>query len=273
MIVGTQSYTWYQAYQEAQGKRLSEHWDQVLAQVAQSGCQAFENSADAIATPELAEAMGRLLAKHGLTMPSVYAGSRLHDERWEESVEQVLEQARLAKSLGTTVLVTNPQPLPQDKTDDQLRLQAKALDTLGGELRKLGLRLAFHNHSVEMRASAREFHHMMLGTDPAHVGLCLDTHWIYRGAGNSQVALYDIVQLYGPRLASLHLRQSRAGIWTQTLCDGDIDYRPLVAILRGLRFDGPLIMEQAVEQGTPTDLPPVERERQSRQWVHSVFGV
>jgi inosose dehydratase len=273
MIVGTQSYTWYQAYQEAQGKPLSEHWDEILAQVAEAGCQAFENTVDAIATPELAEAMGRLLAKHGLTMPSVYAGSRLHDERWEESVTEVLERAQFARQLGATVLVTNPQPLPQDKTDAELRIQAKALDILGRELRGLGLRLAFHNHSVEMRASAREFHHMLLGTDPAHVGLCLDTHWIYRGAGNSEVALYDIVQLYGARIASLHLRQSRHGIWTQSLCAGDIDYSPLVASLRALRFDGPLIMEQAVEVGTPRDLPAVERERLSRQWVRAVFGV
>jgi inosose dehydratase len=124
-----------------------------------------------------------------------------------------------------------------------------------------------------MRASAREFHHMMLGTDPAQVGLCLDAHWIYRGAGNSQVALYDIVQLYGSRIASLHLRQSRGGVWTQALGDGDIDYQPLVARLRELRFAGPLIMEQAVEKGTPTDLPPVERERQSRAWVRAMFGV
>ena len=271
MIVGTQSYVWHQICQET-GKNLSEHWDEVLAQVAQSGCQAFESTGDAIATPELAEAMGCLLARHGLAMPSVYAGSRLHDERWEESVKEVLAGAKLAKQLGATVLVTNPQPLQQDKTDDQLRLQAKALDALGRELKEIGLRLAFHNHSPEMRAGAREFHHMMLGTDPAHVGLCLDAHWIYRGAGNSEVALYDIVQLYGSRIVSLHLRQSREGVWTQTLCEGDIDYQPLVAALHNLNFDGPLIMEQAIEQGTPTDLPPVERERISRDWVRSVFG-
>ncbi len=113
---------------------------------------------------------------------------------------------------------------------------------------------------------------MMLGTDPAHVGLCLDAHWIYRGAGNSEVALYDIVKLYGPRIASLHLRQSRGGVWAQTLGDGDIDYRPLAAALRALSFDGPAILEQCFEEGTPSDLPPVERERRSRQWVRGMFG-
>jgi inosose dehydratase len=272
MIVGTQSYVWFQVYQ-AQGKKLEDHWDEILGQVAAAGCEAFEHTVDALATPEQAETMGRLLAKHGLRMPSAYAGSRLHDERWEESVGQVLSRAAFAKQLGASVLITNPQPLSQDKTEAQLETQARALDTLGRELAARGLRLAFHNHSPEMRASAREFHHMMVGTSPAHVGLCLDAHWIYRGAGNSQVALFDIVRLYGERIASLHLRQSRQGTWTQTLSDGDIDYHRLAAVLQHLAFNGPLIMEQAVETGTPTDLPAVERERQSRQWVRQVFGV
>jgi hypothetical protein len=58
--------------------------------------------------------------------------------------------------------------------------------------------------------------------------------------------------------------------WDEVLA---IDYQPLVARLRELRFAGPLIMEQAVEKGTPTDLPPLERERQSRAWVRAMFGV
>ncbi|OGV72741.1 MAG: hypothetical protein A3K19_02890 [Lentisphaerae bacterium RIFOXYB12_FULL_65_16] len=272
MIVGTQSYTWHQVCAE-QGKKLNDHWADVLPLVAQSGCQAIEHNSDAIGSPELADRMAALLAQHGLKMPSVYAGSRLHDDGWEQSVATVLKQALFAKQLGASVLVTNPQPLQQDKTDAELRCQAEAMNTLGRELAAMGIRLAFHNHTPEMRASAREFHHMMLGTDPKHVGLCLDTHWIYRGAGNSQVALYDIVKLYGARIASLHIRQSRDGIWAQTLCDGDIDYRPLVATLRDLRFTGPMIMEQAIEKGTPTDLAPVERERRSREWVRQVFGV
>lgn len=205
-------------------------------------------------------------------MPSIYAGSRLHDAGWEQNVREVLAKAVFAKQLGATVLITNPQPLPRDKTDAELECQAHGLEVLGKELAGMGLRLAFHNHSPEMKASAREFHHMLVGTDPRHVGLCLDAHWIYRGAGNSQVALFDIVRLYGPRIVSLHLRQSREGVWTQSMGDGDIDYRRLAAMLRDLRFDGPAILEQAIEAGTPTDLPPSERERASRQYVRDVFG-
>ena len=61
-----------------------------------------------------------------------------------------------------------------------------------------------------------------LGTDPEHVTLCLDAHWICRGAGNSAVALFDVVKLYGPRVTELHLRQSVDNVWTEALSEGDI---------------------------------------------------
>ena len=120
--------------------------------------------------------------------------------------------------------MTNPSPIrwggPQSKTDDQLKLQARLLSQLGARLSDLGLVLAYHNHDAELRHAAREFHHMMLGTDPSTVTLCLDAHWIYRGSGNSSVALFDVLKLYGPRISELHLRQSRDGVWTEDLCDG-----------------------------------------------------
>jgi inosose dehydratase len=53
--------------------------------------------------------------------------------------------------------------------------------------------------------AAREFHHMMAGTDPDKVSLCLDAHWIYRGSGNSSVALFDVLKLYGSRTREIHL--------------------------------------------------------------------
>jgi inosose dehydratase len=79
----------------------------------------------------------------------------------------------------------------ENKSDaEQLAEQAENLDRLGAELKKRGMTLAYHTHDVELRAAAREFHHMLLATNPANVSLCLDVHWVYRGSGNSQVALF-----------------------------------------------------------------------------------
>jgi inosose dehydratase len=173
-------------------------------------------------------------------------------------------------------LVTNPSPIrwgaPQDKNDDQLKVQAAALDHLGARVRALGLVLAYHNHDMELRNAAREFHHMLLGTDPRNLSFCLDAHWVYRGSGNSSVALFDVLRLYGPRVVELHLRQSAGGIWTETLCDGDIDYRALAKYLAGIGVRPHLVLEQAPEKGTPNTMDAVESHRRSRAYAAAVFA-
>ena len=184
--------------------------------------------------------------------------------------------AEKAKRAGTAIIVTNPSPIrwggPESKTDDQLRVQAAALEKLGRQLDTMGLQLAYHNHDAELRNAAREFHHMMVGTDPKYVTLCLDAHWIYRGSGNSSVALFDILEMYGPRVTELHLRQSVNQVWTEAFGDGDIDYRALARHLLAIGLKPHLVLEQAVEQGSPHTMDPVEAHRRSSEYAREVFA-
>lgn len=267
--VGTQSYSWFQIYQEL-GKNHREHLDEIFAQVREAGIEMWEGWVE---SEEDAAVQKKLLDKHGLRMRSIYVGSQLHTADWEKSVERIVRQSHWAKAIGVEVVVTNPNPINGDKTDDQLKTQAHALDVLGGQLASQGIQLAYHTHTPEMKNAAREFHHMMLGTDPGHLGLCLDAHWVFRGAGDSQVALYDIVKLYAFRIREVHLRQSKAGVWTEALGEGDIDYKPLAALLNEMDFAGPLIIEQCVEKGTPRGMSGVERQKLSRQYVKKTFGI
>ncbi len=117
---------------------------------------------------------------------------------------------------------------------------------------------------LELREAAREFHHMMLATDPKHVTLCLDAHWIYRGAGNSAVALFDVVQLYGRRVSELHIRQSVDNVWTETVCEGDIDYAALTRKLERWVCSPHLVLEQSVEKETPQHLGVVAAHQASK---------
>ena len=102
---------------------------------------------------------------------------------------------------------------------------------------------------------------MMLATEPGCLSLCLDAHWVYRGAGHSQVALFDVVKLYGQRVAELHLRQSKGNVWSETFGDGDIDYRALWKALAGSGVEPLLVLEQGPEQGTPQTIEIAEAHR------------
>ena len=173
-------------------------------------------------------------------------------------------------------MVTNPSPIkwggPENKTDDQIKFQAEKLDALGAGLRKLGLTLAYHNHDMELRNAAREFHHMLTATDPANVKFCLDAHWVFRGSGDSQVALFDAVTHYADRIVELHLRQSKGGVWTEAFEDGDIDYARLWKVLTAKKLAPLLVLEQAVEAKSAHTLDAVAAHKKSVAFARKLFA-
>ena len=271
--IATNVYPWMTFY-EREDKDFMASLDAGLAAIASTGIEGFEPIAN---NPGDIDKLAPLLKKHKLQMRSLYVNSTLHEKaQIDASIESILAIAARARSVGTRIILTNPNPISWDgktaKDDEQLRLQAGALNRLGGELKKLGLKLSYHNHDMEMRNSAREFHHMMLGTDPSLVSLCLDAHWIYRGSGNSNVALFDIVKLYGRRINEIHIRQSKENIWTEELCNGDINYGALFTEVFKMCKEPHLVLEQSVEAESPKTMEAAEAHKKSVGYVLKVLA-
>jgi len=265
-------YSWVTFF-ERDGRDFKGNLATGLAEVAAGGLQGYEPS---ITAPSEIASLKPLLEDCRLELRSIYVNTTLHEERLaESSLETVLGIAEAARKSGIGILVTNPSPIrwgsAEDKTDAQLMTQSRNLQKLGEKLSSLGLVLAYHNHDPEFRQGAREFHHMMVGTDPRHVRLCLDCHWVFRGAGNSQVALFDVIQLYGKRVVELHIRQSENGVWTESLGPGDLDYPQIVDRLSGLGVQPHLVLEQAPEKGTPRTMNALECHKRSVAYARSVF--
>jgi inosose dehydratase len=114
---------------------------------------------------------------------------------------------------------------------------------------------------------------MMNGTDPANVSLCFDVHWVYRGADNSEVACFDIAKLYADRIVEYHLRQSIDHIWSESFDDGDIDYAAIIKVVQAANGQSPhIVLEQAVESGTPQTMSTVEAFKKSVSYTRALFG-
>lgn len=271
--LATNQYPWYTFYQR-EGKDYGKLMDVAFGEMAASGMDGLEPIIDG---PAQVDGLAALLRKHGLQMRSFYVNSTLHTPDADKSIDHILAIAGKAKAaLGTKIVVTNPSPIrwggPENKDDAQLRAQAAAMNRLGEKLSAIGVILSYHNHDIELRNAAREFHHMMVGTDPRYVTLCLDAHWIYRGSGNSAVALFDVLKLYAPRISELHLRQSASNIWTEAFGEGDIDYPALAQHIQSLGIKPHVVLEQAVENGTPKTMEAVEAHRRGAQYARRIFA-
>lgn len=270
--VACQQYTWF-SYFNREGKSWMKDPNASLKAFLESGLTGYEPSFD---NASEVSKLKKSLDWYKIWSKSMYVNSVLHEPQLvEQNISDILAIAEEAKKVGIEILVTNPMPIkwggPENKDDEQLKTQAIALNLLGKQLKEIGVTLAYHNHDAEMRESAREFHHMLTGTNPEYVKLCLDAHWIYRGSGNSQVALFDIVQVYANRIVELHLRQSHNGIWSEVFEEGDIDYSRLASILKQKNLKPHLVLEQAVEEGTPNTMNAIEAMTKSLDNVKKVF--
>lgn len=270
---GCQSYPWSVHFRD-RGQTLEAQLDHALAACAAAGLTNWEHGA--LPAPADAPAWAERLQRHRLEMVSCYSNAQLHDSGASAVIADLVARAGASHGFGLRLLVVNPTPIrwggPEDKDDAQLRLQAKHLGDLGDRLADVGVTLAYHTHAPEMRAGAREFHHMMNATAPEQVSLCVDAQWMHRGCGNSMVAVEDILRLYGDRVASLHVRQTHAGVWTEVVEDGEVDWRWIAAHLRQRGFSGPVVLEAAAEKGTPQTMPMAEAVRRSFDYTRRLFA-
>ena len=212
--IATNTYPWLTFARRA-NEPFELHTDRLLGAIAGTGIRGYE---PIIEKASELDGLGDRLRNHGLEMRSLYVNSWLHEEaKVDESIDTVVRIAKAAGPLGTKIIVANPTPIrwggDEDKTDAQLRVQARALDQLGTKLRAVGITLAYHNHDAELRQGGREFHHMLTATDPENLKFCLDAHWVFRGCGNSEVAVFDALTHYHGRIVELHLRQSEGGVF------------------------------------------------------------
>ena len=266
-------YNWITFYEQS-GKKWGENWDECLGEFSSTKIPAIELSLTNV--NELNELIP-YLEKYQIKLPSIYVGSLMHEEdEAKKSTAAILEIAAKAKTVGTKIIVTNPNPIQWGgtllKNDKQLLCQSAYLDKLGKLLRGLGLKLAYHTHDVELRAGAREFHHTLQNTSPENLFFCMDVHWIYRGSDNSQCAVFDVLKMYGKRIIEFHLRQSENGIWTESFHpSGDIDYVRLAEEVKKMGINPHLVIEQCLEEKTPRHQNVVEAHKIDLMEVKKLF--
>ncbi len=264
-----QAYVWQQ-WAATNKKTLGDAIDEIFPATRRAGFRHMELTSVFFA-PDIRERTIALAQAAGIDVPIVYHGGVLHEAAAADTtIAEALEYAETGKRLGAKALNTNANPKPgrAAKTDNELAVQARALNTFGEKLRDRGFRFQLHSHDAELAQGAREWRFMLTHTDPKLVSLCADVHWLFRGGQDP----YALLAEAGKRVASLHLRNSNNRIWSEYLGDGDIDYRRVAAILRKSGIKPYLVVELAYEKETQPTHSLEDDLRDSRTYTEKVFG-
>ena len=132
-----------------------------------------------------------------------------------------------------------------------------------------GLRTVFHHHCATFVETPAEIDELMTRTDPALIGLCLDTGHCAFGGGNP----IETLERWRYRIWHVHLKDCdpavrrraareqwdypasvRNGVFCE-LGKGEVDFQAVVGRLRQIDYAGWLVVEQDVlpSMGTPAE--------------------
>jgi inosose dehydratase len=261
----------FQQYADRQHKKLGDVLGEVIPMARAAGFRNIELNTEFF-VPEIREHTLQLIRSSKLSMPSVYVGGVLHKEApAAETIQRAVEIGNICKPFGCAAVVHNPSPKPQsaEKSDDELKLQAKLLNRMGQTLGQNDLALRVHHHTPEMLNNAREWRYILHNTDPQYVQLCMDLDWVHQGDQNPLALLKEA----GQRVTEIHVRNSKNKLWLESVKDGDIDYREIARYLNTSGISPLVVVELAYKPKTEVTRSLEEDLRRSRLYTEQIFGV
>jgi inosose dehydratase len=235
--------------------------------------------------PTHPEALRAELTRRGLALIGAFVPVQLtHAERHQGGVDAALRVARLMCEVEEgspfIILADDTARHPErSRLAGRIRpehgLDERGLDTLarGADLiakrvhDETGLRTVFHHHCATFVETPPEIDELMRRTDPALVGLCLDTGHATFGGGDPVA----ILSAWRDRIWHVHLKdcdpaiRARAAaeewdyqqaVTAGVFCElgrGSVDFSATLELLRESGYDGWLVVEQDVlpSMGTP----------------------
>lgn len=273
--------------------------DRVLAEMAEAGYEGTELGPWGY-LPDDRALLGEMLRKHGLGLASAFCPVNLHSEELEPTeLANLRKEAALLSALGARDIIMADTGSPHryqisgrvkaEAGDDRLspdgwRRLRRHMETICEISAPLGLRVCYHPHVGTYVETDEEIDSFAEAVHGLPVGLCLDTgHLAYGGADP-----VEMFRTYASQVNFCHLKDysqtvlkrclaqrldftetTRAGVFVP-LGRGDVDYTCIFDILRGVDYDGWLIVEQ---DRILTDADnPLEDARTSREFLRKLLG-
>jgi inosose dehydratase len=276
----------------------------ILDEIARAGYEGTELGPYGY-LPTEPEPLDRELKARRLGLGSSFVALALEDaSRRAASVAHALRVARLLATQGVEELILADDEDPRRAriagrvagdgrdgwSESQWREAAATVEAVAKTLRdELGMKVVVHHHAGTFVETPAEIDRLLALTDPAGIGLLLDTgHCVY-GGGDP----LEVLQRHRGRVRYVHAKDARADelrhvrtsevsmseAWQRgvfcPLGQGVVDFPRVVESLRSAGYGGWIIVEQDVvpdEKGR-LEPEPFDSARKSRAYLREKAGV
>jgi inosose dehydratase len=216
----------------------------VLGKIRELGFAGFETGFRNLQSEaEHPESARQRIAGSGLQFFGVHIFLSRYDEKTHIAPAELYEKvAQTGAALSAQRLILSGAPV---ETDENLARKVEGLHNAGAVAKKLGLTLAYHNHSKEFDKSAWEYEGLLRLTDPNLVGFLLDAGHAFRGGADVPA----LVEKNHRRIIGLHLRDFRDGKQVP-LGAGDFPLAQVAGVLKKTGWQGWALAEEEREDGS-----------------------
>lgn len=212
-----------------------------------------------------------LLRAKRLTLSGNYFSAPFHDPaKRAEILQEAQRRFALLKEFGARYLIIGPPSV--SATADRAALikqQAPLLNEIGQRARQQGLQIGLHPHLNTLVETPAEIDLALATTDPRFVWLSADTGHIHLADGD----VVAVLRKHKTRLNYFHFKDGVRPFvrpdFKPNLCElgkGEVDFPGVMRLLKEIRFQGWINVEQDA-----TTLTPQESCRISMQYVTQVL--
>ena len=214
--------------------------EQVMDEIARLGYSASENSA---VYPQEPQQLKAALGQRGLVLSGAYRWVNFaYPENLEEQLAAAKRHVDFCARAGAHVVnlaeaghsvwdARGPAQSVTPFSDLQWRQAAAAFEEVGAYALSRGVTLAVHPHGGTAIETPGEILKLLNLTDPALVGLCLDTGHVVYGGGDA----LELTRLVAPRVVYVHLKDVRGSVLERLRAASDAAAGGLTAL--GVSFE------------------------------------
>ena len=284
---------------EFEDKGASPGYRQVLDEIASTGYVGTELG-DWGFMPTSPGQLRDELERRRLDMVGAFVTTRLVDPAsYDASADRAVETARLLAPVGgalAPVIVLSDEPTADPErarlagrvtpdlslSDEQWDVAAEGVERIARAVQDgTGLRTVFHHHCAGFVETPQEIDALLERTDPALVGLCLDSGHATFGGGSA----VDLLTRHRDRIWHVHFKDCdpevaarardedwdyqtalRHGVFCE-LGKGSVDFRTLLRTLERSGYDGWIVIEQDVLPGMGA---PADSARRNRRYLREI---
>ncbi len=212
--------------------------------------------------------ISELKDRYGLPVIGTSYGADMWDKsKHQEILDDTENIINNLAEVGGRTLGTSVGRAPERKTEEQLDDQADLLKKIIVIANKKGIVLNLHNHTYEVEEGLHDLNGTLKRLPDVKLGP--DLNWLERGG----VDPVDFLIKYQDQIVFMHIRDEfKNGKWSESLGEGDVNFKTIGKTLKKIDFSGDLVVELAHEGDFTPTRPIRESLKMSREYVKKTMG-